>query len=44
MKTILEAKNIVKYFGSDESKTYALKGVNLTAYYGEVLYLSLIHI
>lgn len=39
MKTILEAKNIVKYFGVDESKTYALKGVNLTAYYGEVLYI-----
>jgi putative ABC transport system ATP-binding protein len=39
MKAILEAKNIVKYFGADESKTYALKGVNLTAYYGEVLYI-----
>lgn len=39
MKAILEAKNIVKYFGFDESKTYALKGVNLTAYYGEVLYI-----
>lgn len=39
MKSILEAKNIVKYFGADESKTYALKGVNLTAYYGEVLYI-----
>ncbi|MGB9744982.1 MAG: ABC transporter ATP-binding protein [Desulfurella sp.] len=39
MKAILEAKNIVKYFGVDESKTYALKGVNLTAYYGEVLYI-----
>lgn len=39
MKAILEAKNIVKYFGADESKTYALKGVNLTAYYGEILYI-----
>jgi putative ABC transport system ATP-binding protein len=39
MKAILEAKNIVKYFGADENKTYALKGVNLTAYYGEVLYI-----
>ena len=39
MKAILEAKNIVKYFGANESKTYALKGVNLTAYYGEVLYI-----
>jgi len=39
MKSILEAKNIVKYFGADENKTYALKGVNLTAYYGEVLYI-----
>jgi putative ABC transport system ATP-binding protein len=35
----LEAKNIVKYFGADENKTYALKGVNLTAYYGEILYI-----
>jgi putative ABC transport system ATP-binding protein len=39
MKAILEAKNIVKYFGADENKTYALKGVNLTAYYGEILYI-----
>lgn len=39
MEPILEAKNIVKYFGDEENKTYALKGVNLTAYYGEVLYI-----
>lgn len=36
---ILQGKNIVKWFGVDEAKTYALKNVNIDVDYGEMLYI-----
>lgn len=36
---ILQAKNIVKWFGESDSKTYALKGVDIELDYGEMLYI-----
>lgn len=36
---ILEAKKITKWFGEPENKTYALKNVNFTVDYGEMLYI-----
>ena len=36
---ILEARNIVKWFGEGEGKTYALRGVDFEVNYGEMLYI-----
>ena len=36
---ILQAKNIIKWFGTDENKSIALKGVDFDLSYGEMLYL-----
>jgi putative ABC transport system ATP-binding protein len=36
---ILQAKNIVKWFGEAENKTYALNGVDIDLNYGEMLYI-----
>ena len=38
-KTILHCKDIVKTFGSGESKVFALRGVTLDVYEGELLML-----
>ncbi len=35
---ILQAKNIVKWFGEEDNKTYALRGVSLNLKFGEMLY------
>lgn len=36
---ILQAKNITKYFGDEENKTYALKNISMDIDYGEMLYI-----
>lgn len=36
---ILQAKNITKYFGEDENKTYAVRNLSLNVDYGEMLYI-----
>ncbi|MFI4954879.1 MAG: ABC transporter ATP-binding protein [Gammaproteobacteria bacterium] len=36
---ILQAKNITKWFGEGENKTYALKDVSIDVNYGEMLYI-----
>jgi putative ABC transport system ATP-binding protein len=36
---MLEAKNIVKWFGSEDNKNYALKGVSFDLKFGELLYI-----
>jgi putative ABC transport system ATP-binding protein len=36
---ILQAKNIVKWFGTENNKTYALQDINFQVEYGEMLYL-----
>ncbi|OGT08051.1 MAG: ABC transporter [Gammaproteobacteria bacterium GWE2_37_16] len=36
---ILEAKNLVKWFGTEENKTYAVKDVSFSVNYGEMLYI-----
>lgn len=36
---ILEAKNIQKWFGEGEGRTYALRGVSFEVNYGEMLYI-----
>lgn len=36
---IVSAQNIVKWFGNNENKTYALRGVSFELNYGEMLYI-----
>lgn len=36
---ILQAKNIIKWFGSDDNRTYALKDTSFELGYGEMLYI-----
>jgi putative ABC transport system ATP-binding protein len=36
---ILSAKNIIKWFGTSENKTFALRGVSFEVNYGEMLYI-----
>ncbi|MEI8054834.1 MAG: ABC transporter ATP-binding protein [bacterium] len=36
---ILQAKNLVKYFGTEDNKTYAVKEVSFDIKYGEMLYI-----
>jgi putative ABC transport system ATP-binding protein len=36
---IVEAKNLVKWFGNNDNKTFALKGVSFELQYGEMLYI-----
>lgn len=36
---ILQAKNLVKWFGSEDNKTYALRDVSLDVNFGEMLYI-----
>ncbi|MGC8718583.1 MAG: ATP-binding cassette domain-containing protein, partial [Thermodesulforhabdaceae bacterium] len=39
MKWILEAEGLVKWFGIESARTYALRGVNLRVAYGEMLFI-----
>ncbi len=35
----IKANELVKWFGEEETKTYAVRGVSFEAYFGEMLYL-----